>query len=56
MNPRKSLVLDANILIRAVLGLRVRQILEECEDIITFYSSDVCFTELKNVGDALHLC
>ena len=31
MNSRKGLVLDANILIRAVLGQRVRQILEEQE-------------------------
>jgi predicted nucleic acid-binding protein len=32
MSERKGLVLDANILIRAVLGQRVRQILEKYED------------------------
>jgi len=33
MNPRKGLVLDANILIRAVLGRRVRELLETYEDV-----------------------
>jgi hypothetical protein len=28
MSPRKELVLDANILLRAVFGARVRQLLE----------------------------
>ena len=32
MNPRKGLVLDANILMRAVLGRRVRELLEMYED------------------------
>ena len=32
MNPRKGLVLDANILLRAVFGTRVRQLLETYED------------------------
>jgi hypothetical protein len=39
MNPRKGLVLDANILMRAVLGRRVRELLEAYEDVATFYSS-----------------
>jgi predicted nucleic acid-binding protein len=47
MNPRKGMVLDANILIRAVLGLRVRQILEEYEDTVMFYSPDVCFRDAR---------
>ncbi|SRR5205823_6634570 len=47
MNPRKGLVLDANILLRAVFGIRVRQILETYEDGAAFYSPDVCFAEAK---------
>jgi predicted nucleic acid-binding protein len=43
MNARKGLVLDANILIRAVFGQRVRQILEAYEDVAGFYSPDACF-------------
>ena len=58
MNPRKGLVLDANILMRAVLGRRVRELLETYEDAATFYSPDVCFadarryleTELRKAG------
>ncbi|MBI2689301.1 MAG: hypothetical protein HYX27_23600 [Acidobacteria bacterium] len=34
---RRALVLDANILIRAVLGPRVRRILEAHADSITFF-------------------
>ncbi|HEV3315453.1 MAG TPA: PIN domain-containing protein [Candidatus Angelobacter sp.] len=45
MSPRNSLVLDANILVRAVLGQRVRQILEQYEDTILFYSPDICFAD-----------
>jgi hypothetical protein len=40
MNPRKGVVLDANILLRAVFGIRVRQILERYEDVAAFYSPD----------------
>ena len=47
MNARKGLVLDANILIRAVFGQRVRQILEVYEDIAGFYSPDVCFQDAR---------
>src|SRR5215472_14675089 len=45
MSPRKELVLDANILLRAVFGARVRQLLETYEDLACFYSPDVCFGE-----------
>ena len=38
MNARKGLVLDANILIRAVFGQRVRQILEAYENVASFCS------------------
>lgn len=47
MNARKGLVLDANILIRAVFGQRVRQILEAYEDVVSFYSPDVCFHDAR---------
>lgn len=47
MNPRKGLVLDANILLRAVFGIRVRRILETYEDVAAFYSPDVCFAEAQ---------
>ena len=47
MNLRKGLVLDANILLRAVFGIRVRQILETYEDGAAFYSPDVCFAEAQ---------
>ena len=48
MNQRKGLVLDANILIRAVLGRRVRELLEAYEDVATFYSPDVCFEDARH--------
>ena len=47
MNPRKGLVLDANILLRADIGIRVRQILEAYEDVAAFYSPDVSFAEAE---------
>ena len=47
MSPRKGLVLDANILLRAVFGIRVMQILETYEDVAGFYSPDVCFAEAE---------
>jgi len=47
MSPGKGLVLDANILIRAVLGKRVRSILEKYEDSAEFYTPDVCFEEAR---------
>ena len=47
MNPRKGLVLDANILMRAVLGRRVRELLETYEDAATFYGPDVCFADAR---------
>jgi hypothetical protein len=38
MTTRRGLVLDANILMRAVLGRRVRELLERYEDSATFYT------------------
>jgi hypothetical protein len=37
MKPQSGLVLDANMLMRAVLGRRVRELLERYEDSATFY-------------------
>lgn len=42
MNPRRGLVLDYNILMRAVLGHRVRELLERHEDSAAFYKPDAC--------------
>jgi predicted nucleic acid-binding protein len=47
MNSRRGLVLDANILLRAVFGIRVRRILETYEDVAGFYSPDACFAEAQ---------
>lgn len=47
MSRRKGLVLDANILLRAVFGTRIRQILEVYEDAVVFYSPDVCLAEAE---------
>ena len=40
-----GLVLDANILIRAILGKRVLKILEHYEDAVSFYCPDTCYEE-----------
>ena len=47
MSRRKGLVLDANILLRAVFGQRVRELLEAYEDEVGFYSPDVCFDDAR---------
>jgi predicted nucleic acid-binding protein len=47
MSAGKGLVLDANILIRAVLGKRVRSILEKYEDSAEYYTPEVCFEEAR---------
>jgi predicted nucleic acid-binding protein len=43
----KRLVLDANILLRGVLGNRVRALLEAYESEVSFYSPDVCFEDAR---------
>ena len=48
MNPRKGLVLDANILMRAVLARRVRELLEAYEDVATFYTPDISFEDARH--------
>ena len=47
MSERRGLVLDANILLRAVFGQRVRQILEKYEDKARFYTPDLCFEDAR---------
>jgi predicted nucleic acid-binding protein len=47
MSERKGLVLDANILLRAVFGRRVLQILESYEDEARFYTPDICFEDAQ---------
>ena len=43
----KGLVLDANILVRAVLGKRVRNILERYHDRAKFFTPHICFEEAR---------
>ena len=47
MTARRGLVLDANILLRAVFGQRVRHLLEKYEDAARFYTPDVCFQDAQ---------
>ena len=42
MNRRKSLILDANILIRAVLGTRVPLLLEKMSSSVRFFTPQIC--------------
>jgi len=49
----RPLVLDANILLRAVFGVRVRGILESYEDVAAFYSPDVCFEDARQYIPAI---
>ena len=44
---RKALVLDANILIRAVLGKRVRRILEVHAENISFFLPETAYAEAE---------
>jgi hypothetical protein len=39
------LVLDANILLRVVFGIRVLTLLETYEDSVSFYTPDICFSD-----------
>lgn len=47
MTKGRGLVLDANILLRAVFGSRVRHLLETYEGAVGFYSPDVCFQDAQ---------
>lgn len=50
---RRALVLDANILIRAVLGNRVREILEAHADNISFFVPETAYAEAEEHLTAL---
>jgi predicted nucleic acid-binding protein len=45
MTERKRLVLDANILLRAVFGVRVQSLLERYEDSVAFFTPDICLRD-----------
>ena len=47
MTPARGIVLDANILIRAALGTRVRALLKAHEDYVAFYTPDACFDDAR---------
>jgi PIN domain len=49
----KRLVLDANILLRGVFGVRVLSLLEAYEGSSDFYSPDVCFDDARRYIPAL---
>ena len=44
---RRRLVLDANILLRGILGTKVLSLLETYEDTVAFYSPDICFDDAR---------
>jgi hypothetical protein len=47
MVAQKRVALDANILLRAVFGVRVPNLLETYEDSVSFYAPDVCFEDAE---------
>jgi predicted nucleic acid-binding protein len=53
MTDQKRLVLDANILLRAVFGVRVRILLETYEDSVSFYAPDICFADARKYIPAI---
>ncbi len=50
---RRAIVLDANILIRAVLGLRVRQLVIDHAADISFFAPDTAYAEARKHLPAL---
>lgn len=55
MSERKALVLDANILIRAVMGRKARQLIKKYHDKVRFYAPDVCFLDAhRHLPTLLH--
>jgi predicted nucleic acid-binding protein len=49
----KAIVLDANILIRAVLGKRVRELIFDNADTVKFFAPDIAYTEARKYLPAL---
>jgi predicted nucleic acid-binding protein len=50
---RKRLVVDANIILRAVLGVRVRKLLQQHGDSTDFFAPDVCFDDARRILNEL---
>ena len=50
---KKSIVLDANILIRAVLGKRVRELTAENAETVQFFAPDVAYVDARKYLPAL---
>jgi predicted nucleic acid-binding protein len=44
---KKAIVLDANILIRAVLGRRVRELIVDSADVVQFFAPDVAYADAR---------
>ena len=44
---KKAIVLDANILIRAVLGRRVRELIVDNADVVQFFAPDVAYADAR---------
>ncbi|HXB67908.1 MAG TPA: PIN domain-containing protein [Candidatus Acidoferrales bacterium] len=51
--PGKALVVDANILVRAVLGKRVREVIEAFSGGVSFFVPETAFAEAKEHVPAL---
>ena len=51
--PGKALVIDANILVRAVLGRRVREIIETRAEQASFFVPDMAYAEAEKQLPAL---
>lgn len=49
----KTIVLDANILIRAVLGKRVRQLIFDNAATVKFFAPDVAYADARKYLPAL---
>lgn len=49
----KAIVLDANILIRAVLGRRVRELILENASTVKFFAPDVAYADARKYLPAL---
>lgn len=49
----KAIVLDANILIRAVLGKRVRELIVDHAETVQFFAPDVAYADARKYLPAL---
>ena len=50
---KKAIVLDANILIRAVLGKRVRELIVDYAETVQFFAPDVAYADARKYLPAL---